>query len=177
MKPAAALLLVPLVFAIAALQRVEAQASAPPRAFLSRETPHLTVRGTAPSTPIEPGARFSIVFDVSPKTGMHIYAPGSQYRAVAVALQPHALVRVHDPVYPKATPYLFKPLNEEVPVYAMPFRLVVDVTPGETAAQRSELRGRGRVTITGTFEYQACDDRVCYFPASIPFEWTMRLTR
>jgi hypothetical protein len=33
--------------------------------------------------------------------------------------------------------------------------------------------GRTTLTISGTFEYQACDDKVCFAPQSIPLNWTI----
>jgi len=30
--------------------------------------------------------------------------------------------------------------------------------------------------ITGTLEYQACDDKLCYNPTSVPLSWTVALT-
>jgi len=32
------------------------------------------------------------------------------------------------------------------------------------------------VTIAGTIEYQACDDRICYNPARIPISFTLPVT-
>lgn len=117
----------------------------------------------------------TIAVDVVPKKGMHVYAPGTQYRPVAIVLQADARLRVHDPVYPKPTLYMFKPLNEEVLVYDAPFRLAVDVIAAESDAQRAQLRGRPQMTIKGTLDYQACDDRLCYLPTSVPFQWTLRV--
>jgi DsbC/DsbD-like thiol-disulfide interchange protein len=108
---------------------------------------------------------------------MHVYAPGAQHRPVVIAVQPNPLLRVDDPVYPKPTPYVFKPLNEELLVYSAPFRIVFDITAGATGAQQAELRSRSRLAINGELEYQACDDTVCYLPASIPLEWTVRVKR
>ena len=31
------------------------------------------------------------------------------------------------------------------------------------------------LTIKGTLRYQACDDKVCYLPQSIPLSWTVGL--
>jgi hypothetical protein len=33
------------------------------------------------------------------------------------------------------------------------------------------------MTIRGTLDYQACDDRLCYPPRSIPVSYTVRLQR
>ena len=141
----------------------------------SRSTPHLKFTATISPVVIGPGARISIALDVVPKKGMHVYAPGTQYRPVVIRLQADPSLRVHNPVYPKPTVYRFKPLNEDVLVYDAPFRLVVDVIAGDSVALRAQLRGRTQMTIKGTLDYQACDDRLCYLPASVPFQWTLRV--
>ena len=122
---------------------------------------------------VEAGRRISVAVDVVPGKGMHVYAPGGQYRAVTIAFAPHPLLRVHDVVYPKATLFQFTPLNEDVLVYDAPFRLTVDITVGGTGDRRSRLGAGSRLPLKGRLEYQACDERVCYFPASVPFEWTV----
>jgi hypothetical protein len=94
---------------------------------------------------------------------------------VAITIQPDPLIRLHDPVYSEPTLYLFKPLNEEVLVYSAPFRIVLDITAGDTAAKQARLRSRVTLTIKGKLEYQACDDTVCYLPTSVPLEWTVRV--
>ena len=144
---------------------------------VSRTTPHLAVVAKLSQDTIAPGDTITIQADVTPKRGMHVYAPGSMYRVVAVAIQPDALIRVHDPVYPPATPYVFKPLNETVLVYSAPFRILLDVTAGETASAAATLRARSRLTIKGSLNYQACDDSVCYLPQSVPLEWTAGIKR
>jgi hypothetical protein len=37
------------------------------------------------------------------------------------------------------------------------------------------LAGRDRLTIAGTLDYQACDDKVCLIPQSVPLSWTVEL--
>ena len=152
-------------------------ATGPAPQVISRVTPHLAFAAALSPDVIVPGTRMSIVVDVTPKKGMHVYAPGTQHRPVVIAVQPNPLLRVDDPVYPTPTPYVFKPLNEEVLVYSAPFRIVLDITAGDTVAQQAELRTRSRLAIKGELEYQACDDSVCYLPTSIPFEWTVRVKR
>lgn len=151
--------------------RVETRAAAAP--VVSRKTPHLTFTARLSHAAIAAGTRMSIVVDVVPAKGMHVYAPGSDYRPVKIALAPHPWLKVQDTVYPRATLFEFKPLNEKVLVYDAPFRLSVDVTAGDAAGLPAPLRARPRLTIKGRLEYQACDDTVCYLPASVPFEWTV----
>jgi hypothetical protein len=31
------------------------------------------------------------------------------------------------------------------------------------------------MTIAGTLQYQACDDKVCFTPQSVPLTWTLGL--
>jgi hypothetical protein len=40
---------------------------------------------------------------------------------------------------------------------------------------RAALTGLDHVTIAGTFEYQACDDRLCFTPQSVPFSFVVGL--
>ena len=48
----------------------------------------------------DPGPRFSVIVDVTPTTGMHVYAPGTQYRPIAIALDPDPLLTIHETRYP-----------------------------------------------------------------------------
>jgi hypothetical protein len=40
---------------------------------------------------------------------------------------------------------------------------------------RAALKGVETVTISGALEYQACDDRLCFNPRSIPVSFTVKL--
>ena len=49
--------------------------------------------------------------------------------------------------------------------------LVLEGTPAAQAA----FRGKESLTIEGSLDYQACDDKVCFNPVSVPLTWTMNL--
>ena len=36
--------------------------------------------------------------------------------------------------------------------------------------------GKNELSITGTLDYQACDDKICYNPVSLPLSWKVALT-
>ena len=152
-----------------------ARSAATPAIF--RSTPHLKFTAAISPAVIVPGSRMSIAIDVVPRKGMHVYAPGTRYRPVKINVQADAPIRVGDPVYPKPAHYLFKPLNEDVLVYDTPFRLAVDLVlalvAGDSDAVRTQPRNRTQMIIKATLDYQACDDRLCYLPASVPFQWTL----
>lgn len=35
------------------------------------------------------------------------------------------------------------------------------------------LKGQSNLTFTATLDYQACDDKVCFNPQSVPLSWTI----
>jgi peroxiredoxin len=137
---------------------------------------HLDVTTYPTDVDLAPGNRFSLVLEVKPGSGIHVYAPGaSGYRVISVAITPQPILRVLPIKYPPSETYFFKPLNERVPVFQRPFTLVQEVILEGTQDAQAALRGKENVTVTGTLEYQACDDKTCYNPASVPLSWTLPL--
>lgn len=138
-------------------------------AVASHETPHLKFTASVSPALIAPGDPFTLAMDVVPKPGIHVYAPGSKYRPIRIAIEPQTSLTIKDVVYPKATPFYFEPLNETVDVYESPFRLLVEM--------RVDVGGRmpASMTLEGTLEYQACDDRECFLPESIPWQWPLAI--
>jgi peroxiredoxin len=64
-------------------------------------TDHLEVTTYASDETVAPGTLFSLAFDIAPKRGMHVYAPGaSGYRVVGVRLDAHPLVTARPIVFP-----------------------------------------------------------------------------
>jgi hypothetical protein len=62
-----------------------------------------------------------------------------------------------------------------VPVYQKPFRLIQEVLLEGTTPAQAALRDQQSLTLTGLVEYQACDDKVCFNPATVPVTWTLPL--
>jgi hypothetical protein len=90
-----------------------------------------------------------------------------------IADQP--FLRVLAPQYPASEIYHFKPLNERVPVYQKPFTVVQELVLQGDPKSQAAYRGKETVTINATLDYQACDDKICYNPVSVPLSWTMNL--
>jgi DsbC/DsbD-like thiol-disulfide interchange protein len=125
---------------------------------------------------VAPGNRITLAVDVAPRRGVHVYAPGaSGYRVVRLALDSQPFVRQIPMKYPASEVYFFKPLKERVPVYQKPFTLLQEIVIEGSPAAQAALRGRDSVTISGAFEYQACDDTVCFNPVSVPLSWMLSL--
>ncbi len=140
------------------------------------ESAYLRVTAAASDDQVAPGERLSLVFDITPGRGIHVYAPGQHtYQVVSVTIDPQSWLRAHPTSHPPSEIYHFKPLDERVEVYQKPFRLVKDVTILATPEVQKSLASQTSVTITGRLDYQACDDKVCYSPQRVPMRWTLGL--
>jgi peroxiredoxin len=123
------------------------------------------------------GTVFGIVLDIKPREGIHVYAPGvTDYRPISLRLDPIPGLKVRPMQFPASEIYHFVPLNERVPVYTKPFQIVQEVNV-ETSPAGQQLIATGKLTITGTLEYQACNDKVCFMPGRVPLSWTVNLAK
>ena len=139
-------------------------------------TEHLDLNTYPTDAVVAPGTRFSVTLDITPKRGIHVYAPGATgYRVITLTVTPRPYVRTMPLRYPPSEIYHFVPLNERVAVYQKPFRLLMDVVPEATAEARQALNGITELVIQGTLDYQACTDKICYNPVSLPLSWKVEL--
>ena len=137
---------------------------------------HLDLTTYLSDPAVAPGNRFSLILDVTPGPGIHVYAPSAKgYRAIALNLTPQPVIRVLPVQFPATQTYFFKPLNEHVAAYQKPFTLVQEVILEGTQQAQAALRGKESMTLTGTLDYQACDAKQCFNPASVPLSWTLTL--
>ncbi len=146
-------------------------------AVLAQNTPSLQFRGeqgskhaTITAAPADAGgtagSKVLLFVDVTPKPGIHVYAPGSNdYIPISVKLDPAAAIRPGKLTYPKAEMMTFG--AERVPVFQKPFRLTQEVTLDKSA------KGGTVVPISGTIHMQACDDKVCFPPENVLIKWNV----
>jgi hypothetical protein len=139
--------------------------------IVARNTPHLSFTASISPDVARPGGRLALVVNVMPKKRIHVYAPGTTYRAITVTLDRHPSLKTSPLTYPKPSIYFFKPLKERVLVFSDPFKLTMNIQVGTVPPKAAPLK------ITGTLSYQACDDRVCYLPESVPLQWTIPVKR
>jgi peroxiredoxin len=148
-----------------------------PAASASAAAPHLALRSGASDAIAAPGDRITLMVDATPGPKIHVYSPEQKnYIPVALKLDASADVRLHPVQFPPSGTYFYAPLNETVRVYSKPFRVIQDVTVALTPALQKRAAAKQPLTVTGMFEYQACDDAVCYRPESVPLRWTVTLT-
>ena len=150
-----------------------------PVAGVTGETPHLRITASQSNPEITVGARFSLILDIVPKPNMHVYAPGADemgYRIIKFALAENPIARAAPLEYSSHEIYHFEPLDERVPVYQKPFRLLQDVVIAGTPEIEEMMRELEVVIFTGQLEYQACDDTLCFDPVTVPLSWTVTPT-
>lgn len=126
------------------------------------ETAHLTMAPSA--TPA--GKKVTLALDVTPKPKMHVYSPGQEgVIAIALTLDANPAITAATAKYPAGEKFFMPALNETQLVYAKPFRITQDVTVKSPAG--------GSLTVKGKVRYQACDDKICYLPVTVPVEWNI----
>ena len=148
--------------------------SSPPaiarQSFLKNQPVRVNVAARASAAISKPPQTVDVTLTATPIPGVHVYAPGNpKYIAVAATVTPVAGIEIGAPVFPVAEDYFFAPLKEAVKVYSKPFEVRVPLKVTSAFG-----RGRGTfptdtVTIKGTLDYQACDDKVCFPPQRTPF--------
>lgn len=129
---------------------------------------HATIEATPAAVDVAPGGKASLSLDVTPKTGIHVYAPGTKdFIPIEVKFETKPEFKAGKTVYPKSELMTFG--DEKVPVFQKPFKLTNDVTIAKTAKAGST------VTVSGVVHLQACDDKVCYPPENVPVSWTVNV--
>jgi hypothetical protein len=138
---------------------------------------HLRVRTSQSDVIAAPGHHLRLAADVAPGAGMHVYAPGQQgYIAVELLIDPSPNLKAASARYPASKAFVFGPDKEKVQVFDAPFRISQDVTLTLTPAMRQLATAKGMLAMTGTLQYQACNDRVCFPPETLKLSWTVALT-
>jgi len=133
------------------------------------EAKHLRISTSAGTAVVHTGQRIALTVDISAPTGVHVYAPGvSGYIPIDLQIADAPAYSVHPGEYPASKTMRLAAIDETVPVYLGDFRIVREITISKNAAQ-------GELTVQGSLRYQACDEKQCYVPETIPLSWTLRV--
>ena len=84
---------------------------------------------------------------------------------IVLTVDAPAGVVVEEIVYPEATDLAQQGVEELLAVYEQEFLIGVQLRVADDAAL-------GAVTVSASLRYQACDERVCYIPATVATGWT-----
>ncbi len=139
------------------------------------KTKHLQLKTSTSQPSARMGQRITLVMEMDLKPEMHVYAPGvTGYIPIDWRIPESPAVKIHPVAYPASEMLNLKAIKETVPVYRNRIRLVRDVTVGADADVRPALNQSHDLVINGTLRYQACDERICYLPETVPLTWTIR---
>ena len=138
-------------------------------AHSSIEAKHLRLSASAGTSVVHTGQRIVLAVDIDLPHGTHVYAPGVQgYIPVDLSVAGSDAIAVHPATYPASKILRLKVIDESVPVYTDHVRILREVTIGKSAKP-------GELAINGTFRYQACDEKQCFIPETVPLKWALQV--
>lgn len=103
---------------------------------------------------------------------LHAYAPGAppEFIPVSWTLKPSPAFKAAGPQWPVPEMTQLYGVDEKVPNFSGKFEVSRQIT---LASQQvlATAAPNGELVIEGQFRYQACDDRVCFPPETVPLTW------
>ena len=141
------------------------------------EAPHLQLALEQSDRIGVPGTRITLVAEVRLPADVHVYAPGAQgYKPIRLTLDALPEMEFKPAVFPQSKILLLPVIKERVPVFEGTFRISQDVQVSTSAEFWGSLGKDGKLfPITGTLNYQACDNTTCYQPTSVPVKWQLQV--
>ena len=146
-------------------------AGAPPLGAQSR-APKAVLTPTADPAAVRPGRSTKLLLKVALPEQIHIQSNKPRDPAffpTALVLTPPAGVTVTSTAYPAAIDFVQEGQAEKLAVFEKTFTVTATVAVAASVKP-------GELIVPGRFDYQACDDKVCYAPTRIPvsFELTAK---
>lgn len=140
------------------------------------DIPHLRLHLAQSDRVAAPGNRLTLVAEAELPPGVHVYAPEVQgYKPIQLAIEASPQFALNPALYPKLKVLYLEAIREQVPVFGGKFRVTQDVTV-TTAQDFVRSLGDGKtLAIGGELCYQACDQRICYPPTSVPVQWQVNV--
>jgi peroxiredoxin len=137
------------------------------------EAPHLQLSVGQSDRVAVPGNLVTLTAEVRLPPDMHVYAPGTKgYKTVKLVIDPLPDFEIRQASYPSAKILYLPAIKERVPVFEGAFHIRQELKVNSMAEFSGALGADGKkVTVKGNLEYQACDSKICFLPASVPVEW------
>jgi hypothetical protein len=136
------------------------------------ETDHLRLTTAASVAVARPGHRIALSLEIDLKPNMHVYAPGVEgYIPIDWKLEEGPASKALPFQYPASRMLHLKAIGETAPVYRGRVRITREITFGPENVVRPLVTAAGELILKGSLRYQACDDRKCYLPETVPLEW------
>ena len=140
------------------------------------EAPHLRLSLAQSDRMAAPGNRLTLAAEVELPAGVHVYAPQVQgYKPIQLAIDASPEFALDPVVYPTPKVLYLEAIREHVPVFEGRFRITQDVTVTRSPDFVRSLGSGKTTTIAGELHYQACDQKVCYSPTTLPVRWQLNV--
>jgi Disulphide bond corrector protein DsbC len=141
------------------------------------EAPHIQLTINQSDHIAFPGNRITLTAEVKLPPDVHVYAPGTKgYRPTLLTINPVRGAQIKSSVYPRSKILYLPAIKEHVPVFEGTFRIREDLQVSAAADFSNALSVEGKtLEITGKFEYQACDSKICFVPSSVPLHWQLQV--
>jgi hypothetical protein len=141
------------------------------------EAPHLALAIEQSDRTGFPGGRITLSVEVQLPSDVHVYAPGVKgYKPIALTMEPTPGLDFTPANYPREKILYLPAIKERVPVFEGKFRISQELKISSVADFSSSLGTDGKTfTLTGKLEYQPCDSKICYLPASVPVRWEVQV--
>jgi hypothetical protein len=131
--------------------------------------PRAALTPTAEPATVRPGRTAKLVLTVALPDTIHIQSNKPRDEAfflTALVLTPPAGVTVTGTVYPKAVDFVQEGQPAPLAVFEKTFTVTATVSIAATVKP-------GSLVVPGRFDYQACDDKLCYRPVKTEVTWTL----
>ena len=141
------------------------------------EAPHLQLVVEQSDHIGYPGSNITLTAEVRLAPDVHVYAPGTKgYIPINLLIEPAPGMQLKPAVYPRSKTLYLPVIKERVPVFEDTFRISQDLQVATAADFSNSLGTDGKtITIAGRLEYQACDSKICFLPASVPVQWQLQV--
>ncbi len=131
--------------------------------------PKAELAATVETVKVRAGKPATLVLKVTLPPNVHVQSNEPRDEAffpTALVLTPPAGVTVTATKYPAAVD--FKQEGQDAPLAVFEKSFTVTATVAVAASVKA-----GQLVVPGRFDYQACDDKVCYRPVKTAVQWTL----
>ncbi len=141
------------------------------------DLPRLRLNWSSSATQVRGGQHIVLTLDGTLPPKMHVYAPGvsQEYRPVKWTMNEDKAWKSGEPVFPVAKKMSLAGDPELVPVYEGKFTITRELVLAREQDLKPRISTEGDFAVEGAFQFQACDDRMCFPPQTIPLKWTLHL--
>ncbi|MBZ5644938.1 MAG: redoxin domain-containing protein [Acidobacteriia bacterium] len=141
------------------------------------DAPHLQLAAGQSDRVGVPGNLVTLTAEIKLPADVHVYAPGTKgYKPIRLVIDPLPDFELRQAVYPRSKILYLPAIKEKVPVFEGAFRISLELKVNSMTAFSGAIAADGKpVTIIGKLEYQACDSKICFLPASVPVTWNLTI--